>query len=298
MTLMVPRVVDLSHYNVVERDGLKRAAAAGIWGVIHKATEGRTIADVPVATRRKLAADAGLLWGTYHFIRAGSIQSQIEHYLSVASPKDGDLMALDWEDNKVSVDQAEEWLQGVRQKAGRKPIVYSGNTAKELLGSRADSFFGSHRLWLAQYSSRPICQRSWRTAWLWQYSGDGNGPSPHNVDGISIPGNKGIDMNVWVTDYEPSRDHLAREWGTDPAPIDQKPSSPQPQVGSRNVKGLQEQMNSGGWASPLLVVDGDYGPRTIAAVMAFQLAHPPLTVDGIAGAMTMQVLEGGPVNAG
>ena len=41
-----------------------------------------------------------------------------------------------------------------------------------------------------------------------------------------------------------------------------------------------------------LTADGDYGPRTVAAVIAFQQAEQGLKVDGIAGAKTMALLAG------
>jgi peptidoglycan hydrolase-like protein with peptidoglycan-binding domain len=44
-------------------------------------------------------------------------------------------------------------------------------------------------------------------------------------------------------------------------------------------------------ASPPLVEDGINGPKTIAAVKAFQAAHPPLTVDGAAGPETRAALQ-------
>src|ERR1051326_718815 len=48
---------------------------------------------------------------------------------------------------------------------------------------------------------------------------------------------------------------------------------------------LNKIMNAG------LVVDGDPGPNTKAAVAAFQKAHPPLVVDGIAGPKTKAMIE-------
>jgi hypothetical protein len=240
-----------------------------------------------MAERRGQVLAAGLLWGTYHFIRQGGIAQQVEWYLAYAQPKSGDLMALDWEDNRVSVDAAEEWLVGVAKAVGRRPIIYSGNTAKELLGSRADSFFGGHRLWLAQYSSRPVVQRSWQEPWLWQYSGDGLGPAPHAVDGISIPGHPGIDMNHYPGD----RVALQKEWVADAVGVPQTPHSP-----STGAKWVQESLNLLG-AEPPLVVDGVYGPRTRQAVLVFQ-TRERLDIDGVVGAQTVKALDDARKRAG
>lgn len=210
-----PHVVDVSHYNKIgwpspndtTLSGFLKAKQQGIWGVIHKATEGTGNRDATMTYRRQAANDAGLLWGTYHFIRPKNIKAQADWYLSVAKPTEADLVSLDWEDNRVSASAAREWLEYVANKLGRKPVIYSGNTAKELVRGK-DPFFGAHRLWLAQYSSIPTTQRSWSKFWLWQYTGDGKGPMPHTIDGITIPGNKGIDINH----YDGTVAQLKREW--------------------------------------------------------------------------------------
>jgi peptidoglycan hydrolase-like protein with peptidoglycan-binding domain len=56
------------------------------------------------------------------------------------------------------------------------------------------------------------------------------------------------------------------------------------------LKDVQHALNVLG-ASPPLVEDGINGPKTIAAVKAFQAAHPPLTVDGAAGPQTKGALQ-------
>ena len=52
-----------------------------------------------------------------------------------------------------------------------------------------------------------------------------------------------------------------------------------------SVEWLQESLNKLG-ADPVLVVDGDYGELTKAAVSKYQEAHPPLEADGWAGVAT------------
>lgn len=203
----IPRFVDLSHYNVVE--DLEQVAKFGIWGVIHKASEGKSILDKKLEARRFLTQRAGLLWGTYHFIRPGNIVAQVDWYLKNAKVGPNDLMALDWEDNNVSAVAAKQWLELIQNKIGRKAIVYSGNTAKELIKGK-DTFFGSHRLWLAQFGSSPTVQKSWDSFWGWQFTGDGNGPQPHMVPGIAIPGNKGIDINH----YGGTKAQFTKEWAS------------------------------------------------------------------------------------
>ncbi|PYS86040.1 MAG: glycoside hydrolase, partial [Acidobacteria bacterium] len=58
-------VVDISHHN--GNVDLGKAQAAGIVGVIHKATQGTSMTDNMYDQNRQQAVAAGLLWGAYHF---------------------------------------------------------------------------------------------------------------------------------------------------------------------------------------------------------------------------------------
>lgn len=208
---MQPRVVDISHHNVVK--DLRLTAAAGIWGVIHKATQGRAYADPDYALRRQAAKAAGMLWGAYHFNTGDPVQLQVDNFLTKAQPDDQTLLVLDYEDNRPSqmnIDQAVDFLRLLEQKVGRKAAIYSGNRVKETiakLGQGERDYLTSHRLWLCQYGSIPRLPAGWDHWWLWQYTGDGIGPQPHNVPGI-VAGNGGIDLNA----YSGTRDELAAEW--------------------------------------------------------------------------------------
>jgi hypothetical protein len=66
-------------------------------------------------------------------------------------------------------------------------------------------------------------------------------------------------------------------------------SAPAPKPVS-TLKDVQHALNVLG-ATPPLVEDGINGPKTIAAVKAFQASHPPLTVDGVAGPQTKAALQ-------
>src|ERR1043166_5363770 len=89
-------VVDLAHYDRVT--SFAKAAAAGIWGVIHKATTGATGKDdEQYATNRPKALAAGLLWGAYHWGTNANVPAQVDHFLKVADPDEHTLVALDFE---------------------------------------------------------------------------------------------------------------------------------------------------------------------------------------------------------
>jgi lysozyme len=200
-----PIVVDLSHHNTIPVS-LKETAAAGIVGVIHKATEGGSFVDSDVDARWYLAREAGLLWGLYHFMRPGNQAEHAAHFVEVATVygDENTLLAADHEDARVSLDDLKQWLQHVERLTGRRPVIYSGHVLKDQLGGCADPEISGYLLWLAQYAATPTWPPGFDSCWLWQYSDKGS------VPGISPP----TDVNAGD-----AADVVAR-WsgGSEPAP--------------------------------------------------------------------------------
>lgn len=209
-------VVDLSHYDIIQTDGFGKLARGGYKGVIHKATEGTGIADLPYTSRRRDCVDAGLEWGCYHFARRGDGAAQADVFLAHAQPDDSTLIALDWESGRAddgdtfTCDQARAFLDRVMAKTGRSPqgvYIYGGKVLKELIVSAADvAYFGQFKLWLSQYTTKPKLPKAWSAYKLWQASGDGLGPGPHEAPGITIAG--GVDQNVVCDGFD-----FDRDWG-------------------------------------------------------------------------------------
>jgi lysozyme len=199
---MIPNVIDISHHNTV--NDFAALKAAGILGVIHKCTQGANYVDPMYATRRKLATDAGLLWGAYTFNTAEPVVLQVKQFLSHAEPDAQTLMCLDFEDNpssNMSLAQCRQFLGSADTQLGRKLVLYSGNRIKDLMGNQIDHVLGSHRLWVPQYGPVAKTQASWAGRWwLWQYSESGR-----------LPGTDGaIDFNL----YGGTPDQLAAEWAS------------------------------------------------------------------------------------
>lgn len=210
--MFTPMVVDIYHGDVVT--DLKATAAAGVRGIIHKASQGAGIGDDTYEVRRRLAKDAGLLWGAYHFANDEPVADQVENFLKWAAPDDDTLLALDFEPNKsntMRIEQAREFLEMMFDKTGRRPVLYSGNLIKEELGRNIDPFFAQHRLWLCQYGPSAKLPATWSKYWLWQYTGDGVGPLPHTVPGIRGM----IDLNV----YDGTPEQLKAEWAAGPVAV-------------------------------------------------------------------------------
>lgn len=201
-----PMFIDLSHHNVVP-ESFEPAKASGVVGVIHKLTEGDGFVDDKVGARHYLANEAGLLWGVYHFIRPGDPREQAQFFCSEAEEvaDQHTLLALDWEDPTVSLDDAVAFMEEVERITGHTPVLYSGHVLKDALKGEADPRLSKYRLWLAQYASSPTLPPGFETYWGWQYTDAGN------VPGITPP----TDLN----DYQGSAKELRNNWsGTGPVP--------------------------------------------------------------------------------
>lgn len=220
-----PRVVDIYHGDVLNSDAhrsdpvadFRAMASAGIWGIIHKATQGLGVNDHAYTGRVKAARSAGLRTGAYHFNTGDSIQGQVDHFFDAAMPDAQTLMALDFEDNRasnMSLSQAAQFLQLADEKLGRPLWVYSGNRIKEAIvdgSAEVRATFARRRFWLCQYGPRIRMtdakghQLPWTAPTLWQFTGDGIGPLPHVMPGIVT---KGIDINH----YGGTKDQFALDW--------------------------------------------------------------------------------------
>jgi lysozyme len=182
-------VVDISHHN--GNVDLNKAKQAGIVGVIHKATQGKTMTDDMYQANRQKAQAAGLLWGAYHFGTNADGEQQADFFLSKANADAQTLLVLDYEPNgnsTMTLDQARAFVTRVNQVTGKFPGFYSGSLIKEQLGGKPpDPILGKCFLWIAQYGPKAKnIPATWPTWTMWQYT-DGkpqNGPDPKTVDGI------------------------------------------------------------------------------------------------------------------
>jgi GH25 family lysozyme M1 (1,4-beta-N-acetylmuramidase) len=202
---IIPKVIDIFHGDNVT--DFSKARAFGIRGVIHKATEGGAIVDRAYGARRKLAGAAGLLWGAYHFIRPGDMKHQARHFMDLAEPDANTLLALDHEDSSVPLAAARQFAEAVEAELGRKLVLYSGFLIKEqIVRANADdiTFFAARPLWLCHYAANPTWPKAWPKPFLWQFTGDGDGPGPHAVPGIQDR----MDINS----FQGTDDELTAAW--------------------------------------------------------------------------------------
>ncbi|MDT5123734.1 MAG: hypothetical protein QOC96_3216 [Acidobacteriota bacterium] len=188
---MLNVVIDISHHQA--NVDFNAVAAAGIVGVIHKATAGTSFVDNRYAERKPRALAAGLLWGAYHWgVGDATAAAQAAHFLAVAQPDAQTLLALDYEPNvagshrlgpDMTTQQASQFVEAINTAHGRYPLLYTGLA---MAGHIPD--LPQCPLWWAGYSHAPHgIPATWPTWTLWQYTGDGLGPQPHTVDGIAGP---------------------------------------------------------------------------------------------------------------
>jgi lysozyme len=179
-----PHILDLYHGDTVtDWHAIK---TAGILGIIHKSSQG-TRSDSFYNYRRVSSKSFGFLWGAYHFADDSPVRSQVDAFLTFAQPDSSTLLCLDYEPNgshTMDIISCKLFLSMVHDRIGRYPILYSGNLIKETISSH-EEFFHPIRLWLAQYGPKPVVPAPWSTPWLWQYTGDGDGPTPHRVQGFT-----------------------------------------------------------------------------------------------------------------
>lgn len=228
MTIQTNRkVIDISHWQTISN--LQTVLTQGdVYGIIHKSTSGESRGTTPTwfddkYANRKIGfvqeclCNDGKppLWAAYHWLTNNySAKAQLDWHLQFTGVHDDMEYALDWEtDNNygtAGLEKARQYLELLEQETGRKGILYSGNVAKEALGNTVDPFFGAHRLWLAQYTTNPSWQRSWQRFWIWQHTGDGQGPEPRTCPAID----SWTDCNTW----EHSVEELRAQWRSAAAP--------------------------------------------------------------------------------
>ncbi|MCU0588484.1 MAG: NlpC/P60 family protein [Syntrophobacteraceae bacterium] len=196
--------IDISHWQTVQ--DFQKVKDNGIDLVFHKATQGFKYIDPVYSSNRDGFMAVGMAWGSYHFGTGGDGSDQADHFLSVAD-RNG-LLVLDLEGNpqgkSIKLEEAEEFVQYLRDVTGRYPGLYSGHTVREMLGKHTDTPLARCWLWTARYSSNaPVIPEAWEKWTFWQYTDGKHGGGPHSVDGIGI-----CDRNIFNGDKQEFEEFL------------------------------------------------------------------------------------------
>ena len=210
-------VADFYHGNPVDLEKLSRSNWNDIKcpGIIMKCTQGAGYVDPAYHGRAAQAGGLGFLVAAYHFGTAEQVSTQANNFLTHAQPTATTGLWLDFEDNKsqMGLSQAVDFMDAVDQATGRTCGVYSGNTLKSAIIHATSSqrdFLAAHAFWLADYALAPVMvdvnhkQLPWDVPFLHQFTGDGNGPLPHSLDGLQ----NGADLSL----FRGSPEQLAAAW--------------------------------------------------------------------------------------
>lgn len=182
-------IIDLSHHNAAPNWG--KAKAYGLIGVILKATEGTGYEDNTFQQRRANASASGLIVASYHFLKPGQIQAQVQNYLDAVRPVRGERMVIDYEDPRCTIDDLHAFIIELRRtKLDLQITVYAGHLLKEHLGGAFDPLLASTSLWISHYTAKsgPTMgglSPTWPHWTLWQYSDGMEGGQPRQMPGFT-----------------------------------------------------------------------------------------------------------------
>jgi lysozyme len=220
-TLASNSVVNLSHYDLMRVDFVAMKNE-GVVGVIHEATFPRLQRDWRYFERQAAAAEAGLLWGAYHFADGTDPVRQADHFLSVVASshpvptaddlkkqRAGVLLVLDFEKNghypggSMSTAQAAAFVERIKERTGKYPGIYGSEfRLRQMLYGAGTA---AHRavlsncwLWIANYHNEPRSTSPWGHWDLWQYTGDGKcGLRPRSAFPIGVANLRKAERNIF-----------------------------------------------------------------------------------------------------
>jgi lysozyme len=249
-------------------------ADSGVTFAFIKATEGVQSSDEYFDQNWAGMAQVGIARSAYHFFMANKDPiDQANNFLRLTQKvwRDGDLPpVLDLERTyfmsaSVVLDRATQWLNAVERAIGLRPIIYTfPNFWESSLGD--PQRLADYPLWIAHFgTTNPYVPGGWRTWTFHQYTESGQVSGVAGaVDRNNFNGNLD-DLQKLVKGNLPLR---------------------QGAKGQIVIK-LQTLLKQKGF--DVGVIDGDFGPKTKATVMAFQTSAQ-LLPDGIVGPRTWAAL--------
>ena len=183
------QTVDVSGWNApLPWEAVRRAGYSIAWC---KATDGIGSPDARYQLHTTQAAAAGLMVGSYHYLRirhgrAQDARAQVREYLARWRSHWQLRPVLDVESGGNEAATSAEWAQAVldavdecQRSVGVSPIIYTSRGEWEGRGLWALGSLDRCPLWLACYGATAVVPRPWSGYALWQWTGDGH------VDGVA-----------------------------------------------------------------------------------------------------------------
>ncbi len=204
---MTPTIFDGYHGDNIS--SFWQMKSAGIQLCIFKSSQGLNFVDTAVQwikdkfgksvqSYAARAASTGLLVGAYHFGGNADGVSQAKKFLSLIQP--GWLMVLDFERytaSQMTVRQAEDFVSYILGQTGCLPVLYYGELLLELESKgqiAANSILRKCPGWGSRYGPNKPETIKGQSLAIWQYTGDGQGPTPHRVAGCD----NDADLSVYM----------------------------------------------------------------------------------------------------
>ena len=171
--------IDISHWQgTVDFDALVKT---GCIGVIAKASDGTSFVDDQYLYNRDNALAVGLCFASYHYLRHGNVEKQMQHYLWTAMPSTGERVVIDYEEEEDSAGavDAVDLIEAVEYIRNNRPDVYItvyGRPAIRPTSRRSpptsgcSGTRGSTRRPAASMASRATSMRTCSTATAWPAS--------------------------------------------------------------------------------------------------------------------------------
>ena len=251
--------------------------------VIIQASQGTSYVSPEFKTQINQAGSCGKLLGVYHYAGGGGALPEAKHFLETIKGYVGEaIMVLDWEGdqnpNFANPAYAKAFLAYVKQETRITPFIYMSKSV-----CRQYSWDSSYPLWCAQYANYQYTGYkddpwtdnkgfgAWKDCAILQYTSRGR-----------LPGYSGnLDLDKAYISAEDwiryARGDMEEAPADEPLPLLKK--------GDRNeyVRHWQLFLNMNGYNCG--DADGIFGPKTEAAVKAWQKNHG-LVADGIIGPKT------------
>jgi len=202
---MIDTIIDIFHGDNIDLAKVQKQDR--IIAVIHKATQGAHFRDSSYTSRKKKAKEIGLLWGAYHFGTAADVEAQVDNFLSTADVDDDVLIALDFEEDphgpNMTIEQARDFVELIKEKVGRFPVIYGANLLRESLGSVVDPLLKNCPLWYARFREVPIgIPATFKDFTLHQFTDGQVGPEPRKTGGRPCDRNR----------FKGTKDELKKQW--------------------------------------------------------------------------------------
>ena len=181
MTQQSMDFVDVSHWQgTVDFDEL---AKSGCVGIIAKATDGTSFVDDQYLYNRDGALTVGMCFASYHYLRHGNVEKQMQHYLDIAMPVTGERVVIDYEEEEDSAGAVDvvDLIEAVEYIRDNRPdlhiTVYGASKLTDdvnAYGGDAYPLVGTS-LWAARYSTNEpeFATEVWDRWDAWQYSQTG-----------------------------------------------------------------------------------------------------------------------------